>query len=84
MLITKCYNHLEFNKWLEKLKLVDLPIREANAHVSSDHFTETCYVSSVLECVALETACVATTRDIGIQCGKFTKKYTTMITDVEL
>ena len=60
------------------------PIREANAHVSSDYFTETCYVSLVLECVALETACVATTRDIGIQCGKFTKKYITVITDVEL
>ena len=48
MLSGECYNYLEF-KWLEKLSLVDLPIHEANARVCSDHFTETCYVSLVLE-----------------------------------
>ena len=41
--------HLEFNKWLEKLRLVDPPTHETNACVCSDHFTETCYVSSALE-----------------------------------
>ena len=137
MLIAKCYNHLEFNKWLEKLRLVDPPIHEANARVCSDHFTEMCYISSMLEGfgpsrrtlkpdavptifsfhslpkrrklsearqakaqhrsvveelleeqtsdVATETERVVTTRDVGTQCGKLTKKYMiTVITDVEL
>ena len=119
-----------FLKWLDKLRLVDPPIYEANARVCSDHFTEDCYVLSILEgygpsrrtlnpdavptifafnqsppkrrklsearqakaqhravveellekaevasCSSVEplkTAAVATTRDVGIQCGKLT------------
>lgn len=37
------------DKWLEKLRLVDPPIYQANARVCSEHFADTCYVSPVLE-----------------------------------
>ena len=40
---------LFFIKWLDKLRLVDTPIYEANARVCSDHFSEDCYVSSILK-----------------------------------
>ena len=115
-----------FLKWLDKSRLVDPPIYEANARVCSDHITEDCYVSSILEgygpsrrtlnpdavptifafnqsppkrrklsearqakaqhrvvveellekaevasCSSVEPLETATTRDVGIQCGKF-------------
>ena len=43
MLTGECYHCLEFNKWLEKFRSVDLLICEANTCACSNHFTETCY-----------------------------------------
>ena len=36
-------------QWLEKLRLVDPPVHDSNGRVCSQHFTDNCFVSSVME-----------------------------------